>query len=62
MSETKQRQFIVWAEVRDSNGTIETPAGASDAECEAACREALELLISNGDTGWNELDADGSES
>jgi hypothetical protein len=61
MSGHTPRRFRVWAEVRDGETTVELPAGATDAECEEACREALDLLISNGDTGWNELKPDGSE-
>lgn len=56
---TGMRRFVVWAEVRYSKHEVELPETASDEECEAACRYALDTLIGNGDTGWNELDDDG---
>lgn len=54
------RVFDVWLD-RNVVGAaaveevIEMPDDASDAECDAACRECLETMISNElDTGWNE--------
>jgi hypothetical protein len=56
------RRFVVWAEVLHAEHTVEMPANATDKDCEEACREALDTLIGNGDTGWNEVHEDGSES
>lgn len=56
------RRFVVWAEIRKSEVEIEMPDNATDEECEAACSDALETMIGNGDTGWNEVHEDGTES
>lgn len=53
-----KRRFVVWAEVRHAECTVEMPALATDDECEEACADALDSLIANGDTGWNELGVD----
>lgn len=58
----KPRRFVVWADVRHAETTVEMPPGSSDKACEEACREALDTLIGNGDTGWNEVHEDGSET
>lgn len=55
------RKFIVWAEVRPAEVTVEMPDDATDEACEEACSDALDNLIENGDTGWNEVLEDGSE-
>lgn len=49
------RRFEIWADVRDEECVIEMPDDASDDECEEACKDALNTLIGNGDSGWNEL-------
>lgn len=60
--EKPPRMFLVWADVSRREELIELPGTATDKECEDACKDALEVLISNGDTGWNEIHPDGSES
>lgn len=55
---TKTRRFVIWAEVRFAEHTLEMSSDATDEECEAACQEALDTLIGNGDTGWAELGKD----
>jgi hypothetical protein len=57
----KTRKFVVWAEVRRVEETVELPASALDLECDAACEDVLDTLIGNGDTGWNEVLEDGTE-
>ena len=38
------------------------PDSATDKECEEACSEACEIIISNEfDTGWNEITNTGGE-
>jgi hypothetical protein len=57
----KKRRFVVWAHVSGAEHIVEMPAGATDKECEDECRNVLDTLISNGDTGWNELGVDEPE-
>lgn len=54
-TEAPARRFIVWAQVSHAEHEVVMPATATDEECEAACKDVLDVLIGNGDTGWNEL-------
>lgn len=49
------RRFIVFAEVKSSEHIEEFEDDASDEEIEGTCKESLDTLIGNGDTGWSEL-------
>lgn len=55
------RRFKVWLDkmvpgVTASYEAVEMPADATDAECEEACKDTLDVMISNElDTGWEEL-------
>ena len=57
------RCFEVWldknlAGVEPDIVIVEMPDNATDAECEAECMEALDVLIGNNlDTGWREIEA-----
>lgn len=58
------RRFEVWLDknvigTEPSVEIVEMPEDASDAECNEACSDALETMISNElDTGWRELNDD----
>lgn len=56
------RKFRVWLDKNvpgqsASYETVEMPDGSTDAECEAACRDVLDVMIGNElDTGWEETE------
>lgn len=56
------RRFKVWLDkmvpgVTASYEAVEMPADATDAECEEACKDTLDVMIGNEvDTGWEELE------
>lgn len=55
------RRFEVWLDVQvpgeeATTEIVEMPASATDAECEEACRDTLDVMIGNElDTGWREI-------
>ena len=57
-----KRRFRVWLDVQvpgkdPSYELVEMPATATDKECNEACADALDTMISNElDTGWDELE------
>lgn len=61
------RRFEVWmdrniAGVDPTVQIVEMPESATSVECEEACQDALDTMISNDlDTGWREIDEDGNE-
>lgn len=60
----RPRRFEVWLDkqvvgARASVEVVEMAPGATDKECEEACKECLETMIGNElDTGWRELAED----
>lgn len=52
----KKRYLHVFAEVRNSSLVLEIPEGATEDEVTQMGDDALDTLISNGDTGWDEID------
>lgn len=52
------RKFDIWVE--NDTETLEMPDTATDAECEAACRDILEVMLGNIDSGFNEIKEDGT--
>lgn len=60
--EKPPRRFVVWVDVSRREEIVEMPSTATDEKCEEACRDVLDVLISNGDTGWSELHPDGTKS
>lgn len=53
------RKFVIWV-LKDTE-KLELPDTESDESCEAACREVLEAMLGNIDSGFNEVMPDGSE-
>lgn len=51
-----KRYLHVFAEVRASQTVIEIPDGLEPSEVDELGADALDALLGNGDTGWNEID------
>lgn len=55
----KVRRFEVWIDCGHRDPileVIELSEGASEAEIDRACRDTLDEMLANYDTGWRELE------